>query len=197
MLNADRFLALYFGIRYYIRVTTRKIKLAVLLMPAICVVTTYLTFHNTNGALGIYCGTFTNFKNSKESIIGKACIVFIVVSNIFFYIGLVTMMKYTDQRKVIVKVSVITGSVLLTCTPGLVTLLFFSNTEDKKLYFYAILPVVVKSILNPVIYVWRFKDSRYQLKKALFFWNKRVVAEIEANRKDYYSSYQITLKTST
>jgi hypothetical protein len=42
------------------------------------------------------------------------------------------------------------------------------------------------------MYVWRFADSRYQLKMVFFFWNKRALAEIEAARRDYYSSYQIS-----
>jgi hypothetical protein len=107
------------------------------------------------------------------------------------------MLKSKDQLKVIGKISAITGSVLLMCTPALVVFIFFPNSEDRKLYFYAALPVLVKSILNPFMYVWRFKDSQFQLKMAFYFWNKRVQSEVETARKNYYSSYQIGSKNAT
>jgi hypothetical protein len=191
MLNADRFLALYFGIHYYVRVTKRKIKLLILLMPVICAVTTYFTFYDTNYSFGIHCQSLINWKNSTLSILGRFCLFVILILNIFFYVCLVTMMKSKDQRKVITKISVITGSVLVMCVPGLVVFIFLPKSENKTLYFYAVLPVIVKCLLNPFMYVWRYADSRFQLKMALCFWNKRAMEELEADRKDYYSSYQI------
>jgi hypothetical protein len=192
MMNADRFLALYFGIQYYTRVTTRRIKILVLLMPVISAVITYLTFYDADGSLGIFCESLIHWKNSTVSLLGRSCVVVIVVSNVFFYIGLVTMLKSKDQVKVIAKISVITGTVLLTCIPALVVFTFFPNSEDRRLYFFAVLPVLVKCILNPFIYVWRFEDARFQLKMDLCIWNTRVLAQIEKDRKEYYSSYQIS-----
>jgi hypothetical protein len=192
MLNADRFLALYFGVQYYTRVTKKKILVLVLLMPVISAVITYLTFFNVDDALGVSCDSLITWKNNMVSLTGRMCVILIVISNVFFYLSLVIMLKSKDQLKIIGKISVITGSVLLMCAPALVVFIFLPNSEDRKLYFYAVLPVLVKSILNPFIYVWRFADSRYQLKMALYFWNKRILDEIETARKNYYSSYQIT-----
>jgi hypothetical protein len=160
-------------------------------MPAISAVTTYLTFFDTSGSFGIHCGTLAGWKNNMFSIIGKTCVVIIVISNVFFYVGFLTMMKSKDQTKIVVKISVITGSVLLLCTPGIV-FLFLPRGEDKGLNFNVLLPFVVKCILNPFLYVWRFADARFQLKMAFYFWNEKVQAEIEAARKNYYSSYQIS-----
>jgi hypothetical protein len=106
------------------------------------------------------------------------------------------MMKSNDQRKIIAKISVITGSVLLLCTPGLV-FLFHHSSEDETPNFNMLLPVIVKCIVNPFLYVWRFADARFQLKMAVYFWNDRVLAEIEADRKKYYSSYQISTENSS
>jgi hypothetical protein len=195
LLNIDRWLALYFGIRYYVRVTSRKIKIVVLLMPMVCALITYLSFYNENGSLGIQCDSLINRKNSTVNIIGKLFFVVIGILNIVIYAGIVSMLKFKDQLDIVVKVSMITGSVILLCTPGLAIFIFFPNSEDRSLYLYAALPVIVKSLLNPFIYVWRFADPRYQLKKVICFWNKRAVAGIELERKNYYSSYRIGRNT--
>lgn len=191
MLNADRFLSLYLGIQYYVRVTNRKIKVLIFVMPITCVVTTYLTFYDENGFVGISCASLVTWKINPVSIIGRVCNVAIVISNVFFYVGIVSMLKSIHQRETIVKISIITGSVLLLCTPGLLLFNFFPKTQGSSLYFYAIFPILVKCEINPFLYVWRFGDARYQLKKMLCFWKRK---EIEAARKEYYSSYTINVK---
>jgi hypothetical protein len=107
------------------------------------------------------------------------------------------MMKSKDQVKVIAKISVITGSVLVMCTPALVVYMFLPLNDDGALYFYAVLPVIVKCMLNPLMYAWRFADTRFQLKISVCFWNKKVLARVEAARKEYYSSYQISSVNSS
>jgi hypothetical protein len=164
-------------------------------MPVVCAVNTYLTFFDNSDSLGISCENAVSWKNNSVSIIGGSCVVLIIISNVVFYVGFLTMMKSKDQQKVIAKVSVITGSVLLLSMPGLVIFLFVPSSENS-LNSFAVFPVVVKCLLNPFIYVWRFSDARFLLKMAIYFWNERVLAEIEAARRNYYSSYEISTENS-
>jgi hypothetical protein len=188
MLNADRFLALCLGIKYYVRVTKTKIRFTLFLMPIIGALTSYLALYDKNNFLGILCASTTTWNDNSVRDIGKICIALSVISNVFFYIGTVAMFKTTLQRKTIVKISVITGSVLVSSSPGLIVFSFFPNSQDRTLYFYAVLPTIIKCILNPFLYIWRFVDCRYELKKVICFWKRE---EIETKRKNYFSSYTI------
>ncbi|XP_052695659.1 uncharacterized protein LOC128174062 [Crassostrea angulata] len=54
----------------------------------------------------------------------------------------------------------------------------------------------LNSAINPVLYVWRFTESRYQLKKLLFFWNAEKLKKLESERNSFFASYNINSSDS-
>lgn len=191
MMNFDRFLAIYFGIKYYIRVTYRKLKVVIFVMWTFCFIITYFLFYSENDRYGIVCSYLKDKPFDALNVIGYCCCVVIVISNFSFYVFIVATMKTKDRWRSVAKISVISGSVLVLSTPGLFVFVLFPTYGNNILYICVGLPLLVKSVLDPFLFVWRFKDARYQCKLAFYFWSKKRRETIHNDRKHFYSSYTI------
>ena len=105
------------------------------------------------------------------------------------------------QIRVVKKLAVITGFFLLCCTPYfLVKAIPNIDYTDRKMRALTAVTagiMFLNSAINPVLYVWRFTESRYQLKKILFIWNSEKLRKLEIERKSFFASYQINYNTSS
>lgn len=104
------------------------------------------------------------------------------------------------QIRVVQKLAVITGFFLLCCTPYLllnaIPNIDYTNKAMRILMAVTAGVMFLNSAINPVLYVWRFTESRYQLKKFLFFWNAEKLKKLENERNSFFASYKINSRDS-
>lgn len=195
MINADRCLAFYYGINYYIRVTPKRVKMAVVFMWIICIVNSYLTFYDEQSSYGICCSVMEFTPNNTINFVGKSTNVIILFSNIFFYSYIVSSIKSREQKAVVGKLTIITGCVLVSCGPGMLVFLLFpmDKVENRRYFLYTGLLVLLNSIINPCLYVWRFREARYQCRKIVCFWNRKMLQQDDNNRKQSHATYRINV----
>jgi hypothetical protein len=194
MLNVDRFLAIYFGIKYYIRVTQKKMKVLIFVMWTFCFLITYIFFYNENEEHGISC-SYMYMKNKPLhvlNVIAYCCGVVIIFSNVLFYVFIVATMKAKDQWKSVAKISFITGTVLALNISSVFVLFPAWKTDIAYIYIFAGMPLLLKSIVDPFLFVWRFQDARFQCRLAFFFWSRKRRDAIQNERKEFFSSYNIS-----
>lgn len=104
------------------------------------------------------------------------------------------------QIQVVKKLAVITGFFLVCCTPYFL-LKAIPNVDYTSKAMRLLVAVTagvmfLNSAINPVLYVWRFTESRYQLKKLLFFWNAEKLKKLENERNSFFASYNINSSDS-
>jgi hypothetical protein len=198
MINADRCLAFYYGINYYIRVTPKRVKIAVVCMWIFCIANGYLTYFDREYSYGICCTTMEFTPNNSMNFIGKSTNVIILFSNIFFYCYIVSSIKSREQKAVVCKLTVITGCVLGSCGPGLLVFLLFpmNKVENRKYFLYTGMFVLLNSVVNPFLYVWRFSEARYQCKRIICFWNQKLLQQEDSERKQTYATYRINVTSA-
>ena len=157
------------------------------------------------------------------NFVGHCLIVSIVLSNFLLYAYMVVHLKkrmvkfktviwvsgetgfkavdvkqYIDEEtKVFLKLSVITGSFVVMSTPYLVTRLLGDDQVGEKLNRslrqFSGISVLLNSALNPVLYVWRFREARYHFKRLAYFWSKAKLTRLAQKNNAYFASYEIPI----
>lgn len=125
------------------------------------------------------------------------------VFNIFLYIYLsvnvsVRFSRNTCQTSknvngVIRKLSVITGFFLVCYSPYIITEVLqgtlYNSTYSGTIHAVSLSLTLLNSAINPVLYVWRFNEARFQLKLFVCVWNKRKTDKIIRERNSFFATY--------
>jgi hypothetical protein len=102
-----------------------------------------------------------------------------------------------NQTRVVKKLAVITGFFIFCCTPYFLFQIIpdvdFSRRSMRTLHTIFAGIMFLNSAINPVLYVWRFTESRYQLKRILYCWNAEKLRKLESERKAFFATYQINI----
>lgn len=136
----------------------------------------------------------------------KADSVIILLFNIFLYIYLsinvsVRFSRNTGQTSkdvngVIRKLSVITGFFLVCYSPYIITQVLqwtlYDSTYSGTIHAVSLSLTLLNSAINPVLYVWRFNEARFQLKFFVCVWNKRKTDKIILERNSFFATYSIS-----
>ena len=219
--NVDRSCAFYFNMRYQCYISKRKFHIACLTFWIVGFFFTYLLFFEKDSPLGITCRLLRDPPRQTVNFIGQYIIVSFVLSNFVLYTYMIVYLKkrmvkvktvvwvsdetgikaikvkqYIDeQTKVFLKLSVITGSFILMCTPYLITQTLGDAQVGEKIHhslrLWSGIFMFLNSALNPVLYVWRFKEARYHFKRLACFWSKAKQTELAQKNKAYFASYEI------
>jgi hypothetical protein len=100
-----------------------------------------------------------------------------------------------NQVKVMKKLTVITGFFLLCCIPYFLfqTIPNVNYSVKTIRYLFGITAGIVflNSAVNPVFYVWRFTESRYQLKRILYCWNVEKLEKLKVERNRFFATYEM------
>ena len=221
--NVDRSCAFYFNMRYQNYISKRKFHIACLTFWIIGFFLAYLLFFEKDSPLGITCRLLRDPPRQTVNFVGQYFIVSIVLSNFLLYTYMVVYLKkrmvkvktvvwvsdetgvkavevkqYIDeQTKVCLKLSVITGSFILMCTPYLITQSLADAQVGEKIHrslrLWSGILMFLNSALNPVLYVWRFKEARYHFKRLACFWSRAKLTRLAQKNDAYFASYEIPI----
>lgn len=94
---------------------------------------------------------------------------------------------------VIRKLSVITGFFLVCYSPYIITEVLqgtlYNSTYSGTIHAVSLSLTLLNSAINPVLYVWRFNEARFQLKLFVCVWNKRKTDKIIRERNSFFATY--------
>uniref|UniRef100_A0A8W8L241 palmitoyl-CoA hydrolase n=1 Tax=Magallana gigas TaxID=29159 RepID=A0A8W8L241_MAGGI len=91
-------------------------------------------------------------------------------------------MRFTEQAMVIKKLMVITGCFIFCATPYIITtfpVLDYNAPVGKKIHMITAVTLLANSAINPILYVWRFREARYHMKRLLCFWNEKYIEQLQ------------------
>lgn len=166
----------------------------------------YFMFHDTRSQYGIYCGILYLTRRDQVNIISRLITVIILLFNIFLYIYLsinvsVRFSRNTGQTSkdvngVIRKLSVITGFFLVCYSPYIITQVLqgtlYDSTYSGTIHAVSLSLTLLNSAINPVLYVWKFNEARFQLKIFVCVWNKRKTDKSILERNSFFATYSIS-----
>ncbi|XP_061185062.1 proto-oncogene Mas-like [Saccostrea echinata] len=214
VMDIDRCLAIHFGIKYYIYISKRFLISVCTVCWFISFLITYMVYFDFTGYYGVHCEPIFSTPKNSITICASSFLLLSILSNVIMFIYLVRKIRkrylyikdknvltrstgrYTEQGIVIKKLLAITGCFILCATPYIITtfpVLDYSTPFGKKVHTITALTILSNSAINPVLYVWRFREARYQLRRSLCFWNQSYVEKLQLRHNEENASYVINL----
>lgn len=203
LFNLDRFLALKATMTYFRKVSRR-------ILQALCLATWLLSWALTSAQYcsvtgGGLCVTVPSSIKRNTVIVGYIRLA-IFLTNVFFFGTCLYHVQYgfavvsdryksMSQTRTFLKISAITGTFLILLTPGMIWTILKPYTTDQTVV--VIIDIVcglcfsASFIMDPIWYILRFSDCRFQLKLLRYVFQKHKREEIEALRKTHYATFQI------
>lgn len=213
LFNLDRCFVFWFSMRYYAYITKRLILKFCVILWSVSLLMTYMMFFNSDMPFGIHCGFMYTLEKNFINTSGKSLILIFILSNLFLYGYMLFYVKHrmrmifninstgnlapSNQSKVAIKLSVLTGTFLIMFTPFIITLTFPILNYSKKtgilVHNLTGSLMLLNSAVNPILYVWRFKEPRYLLKRMCCFFNTNLLTKLRDRQERGITS--IDLKT--
>lgn len=212
--NVDRCLIIFYAIHYTMFITKSRIFTVCVVIWIFSLLIVYLLYSNEElETLGFSCEEAFTGDLRTTNIIGHIVRATIIIMNVIIMIVLCLYLrnrmkvmshtgsqqfktKHWDYQVVTVKkILLITMFFTILYTPYMICQLFVSThiqtRSDFILKALSALASMLNSFINPFLYIFRFKECRFQLKLLFCRWNKSLIEETERERKQSFASYTI------
>ena len=212
--NVDRCLIIFYAIHYTMFITKSRIFTVCVVIWIFSLLIVYLLYSNEElETLGFSCEEAFTGNLRTTNIIGHIVRTIIIIMNVIIMIVLCLYLrnrmkvmshtgsqqfktKHWDYQVVTVKkILLITMFFTILYTPYMICQLFVSTQiqtrSDFILKALSALASMLNSFINPFLYIFRFKECRFQLKLLFCRWNKSLIEETERERKQSFASYTI------
>lgn len=212
--NVDRCLIIFYAIHYTMFITKSRIFTVCVVIWIFSLLIVYLLYSNEElETLGFSCEEAFTGNLRTTNIIGHIVRATIIIMNVIIMIVLCLYLrnrmkvmshtgsqqfktKHWDYQVVTVKkILLITMFFTVLYTPYMICQLFVSThiqtRSDFILKALSALASMLNSFINPFLYIFRFKECRFQLKLLFCRWNKSLIEETERERKQSFASYTI------
>lgn len=209
MMNLDRCFVFAFAIRYYLFITKNIIMIVCALAWIFGIFLTYGMFFDHDANLGFSCELMAFSTKNKINTIFRCILIRFVFLNLIMFGYLLhkirkcvyqvqhTHIPQVPQRpsRVVRKKALLVGIFLAAYFPFVVIYTFpvFDMTSQlgRNIYTFTASFVLLNSACNPVLYVWRFSEPRYHMKKLLCCWNKQRLRTIDQKYNQEFASFDI------
>ena len=203
IINLERCISIFFPMRYHFLVTNKRLILICAIQYILAIVFALMKFNIPTPESGFYCESLVD---TSLSITDRMILDVILLCNIVAYILMAWQFKKKRQQNAVVPLSTTTKALrkftlvsifyFLCYTPVLVTSELEARLPDVKFVQTAKaitrLLAVLNSNINPVLYVWRFYEVRFQFLSLLCFWNKSKLNRLRAERRTYFATFEIS-----
>jgi hypothetical protein len=221
MINADRVLIFRFAMRYYTYITERTVAILCAITWPTAVVFSYLMWYDNRHVMNLNCDiayqmadVMNNYVISGRPIVmivTRSIQLLILLSNILMLIYGIYYIRIKLRRvqnsstvpsslgsrdvTLIRKLLCLTGSFLIMTTPLLIVLnlayLVRWNKSFQRVVYACFMICTLNSALNPVVYVWRFREPRFQLQLLLCFFNNDLKDRIRQRRNQSLAEFEM------
>ena len=223
--NVDRCCTFYFNMRYQSYISEKRLRIACLFFWITGILMSYCLFFEwapTSDPIGLTCRLLRDPPRKPVNFVGQYIPASIVLSNIFLYAYMIVYLKrrmvkvkprvwiedgagtkaietkgYIDeQTKIVMKLSVITGSFVVMVAPYMIFLSVNAEQIGERVHHFLKLitgtVMFMNSAWNPVLYVWRFKEARYHLKRIICICSRAKRSKFAKENKAYFATYGIS-----
>lgn len=213
MMDIDRCLAIHFGIQYYNYISRRLLTIVCICFWFVSLLIGYMMYFDFDGQYGIHCEPIYHSPKNAITICASTFLLVSILSNIFMFLFLVLKvrrgyhqrkdvnfsaqmsMRFTEQAMVIKKLMAITGCFIFCATPYIITtfpVLDYNTPVRKKIHIITAVTLLANSAINPILYVWRFREARYHMKRLLWFWNGKYIEQLRKKHNEESATYVIS-----
>lgn len=209
MMNLDRCFVFAFAMRYYSFITKKLIIKLSVLSWILGIFLTYGMFFGYEFGNGLSCELMAFLTRNTINTIFRCTLICLVFLNLIMFGYLLhhirkgfrvvhqtkTVQFSQRETRTVRKISVFTGMFLAAFSPFMMIYTFpildMTSSIEKSIYTISATLVLLNSACNPVLYVWRFSEPRYRIKKLLCFWNKKKIMAIDQKYSQQTASYSI------
>ena len=208
----DRFLALCFPFQYHRMVTSRRVGYLSAVLWILSLFFSLMTLIWMETPDYKECNYLETIGRSGYTMYATLWGI-VIFLNVLFYTGITKVFLCKDnnsrhsdnerrhnriglQKVILAKMLAITGLFVLTNLPALVMMMIMAVDYDNRkkyftVYFIFVLVSMTNSILNPVIYVWRYPECRFTLLIYCSFWNQDRQTMLKNRLHVYNATYNI------
>ena len=220
MINFDRYSAIKYAMKYYKVITERVLIISCIAFWVAGMLLAYMAWYDPTQHFGIFCGLMYQAPVNVTRDAASFLLGFTILLNLFFFVCILNVLRKrrvihkgtcttshavencnldgvtTENINVVKKLSVITGIFLFCITPFIVFKIIVRSLIPKLDYADVVcktttILAILNCAINPVLYVWRFTEARYQFKRLLFFWSPNQLRALKIKRDNYFSTYEI------
>ena len=204
IINFDRCISMFFHMKYKSIVTNTRLKVTCIAQFTLAVALSIIRFNIPMRSSGFYCGN--NVSENGNRVIAHV----LLIANIMPYIVMLwhlKMQRNAEGRAVEVettigKITLISSFLVICYAPGIVMgdirANFPSSAAVRLATSISDFLALTNSIMNPVLYAWRFYEVRYQFLRLVCFWNSRKVEILRQARQQRFATFEInTRETAT
>jgi hypothetical protein len=217
MINADRVLIFRFAMRYYEHITERTLTVFCIIIWPISILLTYLMLYENNTVIGLDCAdVYVESDNTAVKVSARSVQFLIMLSNLLmlaymlYYVRIklrriearanVPNSVVSGDEQLIRKIWCLTGCFIVMTFPFFIVLNlshFVRFHALKTISLVCFFICVMNSALNPIIYILRFREARYQLQLLLCFFNESLKERIRQRRNQSLAEFSMQANVGT
>ena len=211
MINLDRCFAIHYGIRYFTYISKKLLISLCVSFWVLSIPIVYLLYFDMETSDGISCKPIVYVAKNPVTITVSAILLANIVSNLLMFVFLVNTLRmsagrtrpyskdnrYQEKSRVIQKLVVIAGCFTVCSLPYIIATFPILDSDDPRFRTVHIVTSLIfmsNSFLNPLLYVWRLREARYQAKRILGCWNPSYIRRLERRNKEDNATYFIHVK---
>jgi hypothetical protein len=211
MFNVDRCCVLYLGANYHKYITKKCLTVLFVIIWVSGLIMSYGMFYDTTTSNGISCKAVFQRERNYVTQFTNWMAMCILLSNFVMYIYFVVYIRTQFSKvydlsnnrnlapsshiKLLRKVSFITGYFLVSYIPYMLTVLFpilnYTTPQGKITHTILLSVLILNSAVNPFLYILRFREATYQLKRLICIWNSAYLEKLQRLHNEQFSTYEI------
>ena len=211
VINVNHCLAIFSPMRYTTIVTRRRLHAICIILSTLSPLLAYLSFNDFDTTSDeLYCGKGSVERKPTVRLFGKVQFGF----NVILYLGIIIELcknrlnVFTkgargriveEGKKTVRKFSLISGFLFVCYTPTFIVrelqidILIPNETQRKMLIFLCEILLLLNSFVNPILYVMRFYEARFQFFRLVCFWNSRMMERKRRDRLQHFATFNIRM----
>ena len=196
---------MYFPMKYKIVITNTGLKLICIGQFVLAVAFTMIQFNVPIQSSGFYCGDNVS---GTTTLAGRTISRTLMLVNIIPYLLMLWYLKKRRQKVDVVgnathhnttgKITLISSFLFICYAPVIILSDVQSNFPASTGVGIALVVceffALVNSVVNPVLYAWRFYEVRYQFLRLICFWDSRRMDVLHQRRQQHFATFEINTR---
>ena len=207
IININHCLAIFSPLHYPTVITKKRLHVICIVLSALSPLLAYLSFNDFDvKPQEIYCGKGQVERKPVVRYLAKVQLGL----NVILYLGIIIELcknrlgVFTkgarsgiidDGNKTVRKFSVISGVFFVCYAPTFIVrdidFLIQSESLRSQLIYLCEVVLLMNSFANPILYVMRFYEARFQFFRLVCFWNSRMMERRRRDRLQHFATFDI------
>ena len=190
-------------LKYKTIVTNQKLKIVCVAQFILAVILTLIQFNIPVPPTGFYCGNVR-----RISITGRLISWLLLLFNVIPYLFMLWYLKKQRQSvarvgeesndKMMGKITLISSFLVVCYAPVIIMTdiqaIFPSSGGLRIVLFICEFLALINSVMNPVLYAWRFYEVRFQFLRLICGWNSSRMDVLRQRRQQHFATFEINTR---